>query len=90
MEHLDSAWKTALGALVVPPTTPLVGAERPVCSLEVIASLVIFAADLLAPVEIQIALVAMSENSGENIIVPTNLKSKEITGKLCMLHFSGY
>lgn len=58
--ELDSAREGAFGALVIPFVHPFIGAERPVHPLEVLAWLVRFAADFLAAVEIQVALVAVS------------------------------
>lgn len=57
---LDSPGEGALSTLGVPFLDPFVGAERLECALEVEAGLVLVAADLLAPVEVEVRLVAMS------------------------------
>lgn len=57
--NLDPAREGAFAALAIPLLDPLVGAHRVVDSLEVLAGFVLFPTDLLAAVEVQVALVAV-------------------------------
>lgn len=57
--RLDLAGKGARVPLVVPLLYPGVGAQRVERLLEVVAGLVVSAANLLAPVVVQVALVAV-------------------------------
>lgn len=63
-EDLDAAGEGASVALIVPLLDPCVGAHRGVDLLEVCANVGAFALDLLAAVEVEVALIAVARLVG--------------------------
>jgi len=57
--NLDPAGEGSVGALLVPSLSPVVGAHGVVHPAEPLAGLIVLSLDLLASVEVQVALVAI-------------------------------